>query len=166
MNIPLQPTQRNGYGNSKVLAPQYRQPAAAMLVGRWLIEKATERMRRDGYCACRFSLFVRFPDRRGWSRSRTLGASQDTRQFLRIFDNLWQSVSLLRPHVILSVGVHLGDLMLLSDRSGELFLPLEPGRQSQKEKLAQTVDRLNRRYGQRVVTFGMHQEHPGFFEKG
>ena len=58
-NIPLGETKRNGYGNSKVLAPKYRHPSQAELVGRWLIEKATERMRRDDFCARRVSLHVR-----------------------------------------------------------------------------------------------------------
>lgn len=75
MDIPLLPTQRNGYGNSKVLAPQYRRPDAARLVGRWLTEKAVERMRRDGFCARRFSLMIRLPEGRGWSRAKTLTPS-------------------------------------------------------------------------------------------
>ena len=166
MDIPLLPTARNGYGNSKVLAPKYRRPESAKLVGRWLLEKAAERMRRDGYCARQFSLHIRFPDHRGWWRNRTVSATQDTRLLLSIFDSLWLQMLLAHPVIILSVGVHLGNIIPLSERSGELFLPLEPGRKSQKEILAQTVDRLNRRYGQRVVTFGVQQDHPGFFEKG
>ncbi|GGA32563.1 DNA polymerase Y family protein [Neptunicoccus cionae] len=166
MDIPLLPTVRNGYGNSKVLAPHYRPPHAAMLVGRWLIEKAVARMRRDGFCARRLSLFIRCSDDRGWSRKQSCNASQDTRLFLSIFQTLWNGLPLRSGVVILSVGVHLGDVIALADRSGELFLPMEPGRKNRDEKLAQAVDRLNRRYGQRVVTFGLQQDHPGFFEKG
>lgn len=73
-NIPLIETQRNGYGNLKVLAPKYRRPDQAVLVGRWLVEKATERMRRDDYCARRFSLHARFFPRGGWAGSRTLSS--------------------------------------------------------------------------------------------
>lgn len=166
MDIPLQPTERNGYGNSKVLAPQYRPAPAAELVGRWLIEKAVERMRRDGYCARRFSLFIRFDNHRGWSRDQTCSASQDTRLFLSIFQTLWVQAPISSGGTILSLGVNLGNIIALADRPGELFLPLEPGRKNRNEKLAQAVDRLNRRYGQRVVTFGLQQDHPGFFEKG
>ncbi len=46
-DIPLGETQGNGYGNSKVLAPKFRRSDQARLVGRWLTDKATERMRRD-----------------------------------------------------------------------------------------------------------------------
>ncbi len=64
-----------------------------------------------------------------------------------------------------SIGVHLDDVVPLQDRSGKLFLPLSPGRKSNQEVLAQTVDRLNQRYRKRIIRFGVHQEHPGFFER-
>jgi len=165
-NIPLLGTRRNGYGNSKVLAPEYRQQPTARLVGRWLVEKAAERMRRDGYCARRFSLFVRFYDAHGWSRGQSMTASQDTRLFLNIFDDLWERMSRYRRGYCASVSVHLGDVIRLTDRPGELFLPLEPGAKSRREVLAQTVDRINQRYNKRVVTFGTQQEHFGFFDRG
>ena len=47
-----------------------------------------------------------------------------------------------------------------------MLLPLAPGTQSHREKLATVVDSLNRRYGARVLTYGDQQERPGFFEKG
>lgn len=166
MDIPLQPTQRNGYGNSKVLAPKYRSQAAAKLVGRWLVEKAVERMRRDAHCTRRVSLHVRLFDQHGWAQSQTVTATQDTRLILEIYNNLWQIMRHKRRGNILSVGIHMGELIPLADRPGELFLPLDPGRKSRKEVLAATIDRLNRRYGRRVVTFGVQQDHPGFFERG
>lgn len=166
MDIPLRPTKRNGYGNSKVLAPEYRRPEQARLVGRWLTEKAAERLRRDEFCARRYSLMIRLAGSRGWSRSRTLTPGQNTAVFLEIFERLWTLFMEARPDCVLSVGVHLGDVIPLSERSGELFLPLTPGRQSGGEKLAAVIDRLNRRYGKRAIRYGVHQDHPGFFEKG
>ena len=194
-DIPVLETQRGGYGNSKVLAPQFRSPERAFLVGRWLVEKAAERMRRDGWCARRFSLSLRFQPPggwkagpagappaagRGWSGGRirgthgggwrgslTLTASQDTRAFLALYRRLWQRMEAERaPGLIGSLGVHLGDVIALSERPGELFLPLAPGRRSRDEKLAAVVDRINRRYRARVITFGLQQDHPGFFERG
>lgn len=166
MDVPLLPTQRNGYGNSKVLAPQYRRPDAARLVGRWLTEKAVERMRRDGYCARRFSLMIRLPEGRGWTRAKTLTPSQDSAIFLKLFDSQWAQFRDDRHGYVLSIGVHLGEVIPLSERPGELFLPLAPGEPNKREKLSATIDRINRRFGQRVITYGIHQDHPGFFEKG
>ena len=65
-----------------------------------------------------------------------------------------------------TLSVHLGDVLPLEQRSGELFLPLTPAEQSRNEKLAAVVDRINHRYKSRVITFGPQQDHPGFFEKG
>lgn len=165
-DIPLGKTQRNGYGNSKVLAPKYRRPDQARLVGRWLTEKATERMRRDDFCAQRFTLHIRIMPKGGWAKSQSVNASQDTQIMLNIFENLWRKMMVTQPCLIGSVSVQLGDVLSLSQRSGELFLPLEPAVQNRSEKLSAVVDRINHRYKSRVITFGRQQGHPGFFENG
>jgi len=165
-NIPLGETKRSGYGNSKVLAPEYRSPKQAVLVGRWLVEKATERMRRDGYCARRFSLHARFHPHGGWAGSKTITPSQDTRAFLGIYETLWHDLLRSTPRTIGSLSVQLSPVIPLSQRSGELFLPLEPAKQNRSERLSAVVDRINHRYKSRLVIYGQHQEHPGFFEKG
>ena len=165
-DIPLGETQRNGYGNSKVLAPKYRRPDQARLVGRWLTEKATERMRRDDFCAQRFTLHIRIMPKGGWAKSQSVNASQDTQIMLNIFENLWHKMMATQPRIIGSVSVQLSDVLPLSQRSGELFLPLEPAAQNRSEKLSAVVDRINHRYKSRVITFGRQQDHPGFFENG
>ena len=165
-NIPLLETKRGGYGNSKVLAPKFRAPDQAELVGRWLVEKAAERMRRDAFCAPRFSLHARFLPRGGWAGSKTTMATQDTRVFLGIYEALWAEMLTRRPQIIGSLSVHLGNVLPLSQRSGELFLPLAPAKPNRNEKLAAVVDRINHRYKSRVITYGVQQDHPGFFEKG
>ncbi len=165
-NIPLLPTKRNGYGNSKVLAPKYRTPDKALLVGRWLTEKSTERMRRDKFCARRFSLQARFLPQGGWSGSRTVSATQDTRMILGIYMALFAEMMKTQPRIIGSVSVNLTDVLPLAQRSGELFLPLQAATQSRNEKLAVAVDHINQRYRSRMIMFGDQQDHPGFFEKG
>jgi len=165
-NIPLGETQRNGYGSSKVLAPEFRRPDKAKLVGRWLVEKATERMRRDEFCARRFSLYAHFMPEGGWSGAQSVMATQDTRVLLGIYSDLWEKLMQKRPRLVSSVSVHLGNVLPLSQRSGELFLPLEAAKQSRNEKLSAVVDRINRRYKTRIITYGDQQDHPGFFEKG
>lgn len=168
MNIQLEPTKRSGYGNSKVLAPRYRTLNKAYLVGRWLTEKAAERMRRDEYCTRMIGLSCRFLPEGGWGRTMKVTATQDTRVVLDVYEALWASMTArCAPSAAVgSVSVHLGDVLPLRERPGELFLPLEAGRQNRSEKLASVVDHLNRRYGRRVVTFGLQQDHPGFFDRG
>jgi DNA polymerase-4 len=72
----------------------------------------------------------------------------------------------IRPLYIDSLGVHFSDIIFLKDRSAEFFISFEAGKQNKKEKLSSSIDNLNFRYGKRVVKFGIHKEHPGFFEKG
>lgn len=164
-NIPLQETSRGGYGQSKVLAPKYRNPLAARKVGRWLTERAVARMRRDGYCAGQFSIYISRYNQSSFKRSRTLTHSQDTRMFMSLFDELSEPIIKSKTQAF-SIGVNLGKIIKLQDRSGELFLPLEAGKTNQSEKLSIVVDQLNRRYGQRVIQHGIQQEHLGFFDRG
>lgn len=165
-HVPLVETGRNGFGQVKVLAPGFRDPERARLVGRWLVEKATERMRWYGYCAGQFALQCRIVPLGQWTRFRRFGPSQSTRDMLAHYEVLWQKMlARVTPRPILSVGVHLGNLLPLSQRSGEMLPPLEPGQPGDTERLGSVIDNLNRRYGARMVTYGMQLEHPGYFER-
>ena len=50
-------------------------------------------------------------------------------------------------------------------KSGEFLLNLYPGEKNTREKLSTSIDNLNMRYGKRIINFGVHREHPGFFER-
>lgn len=164
-NIPLQETSRGGYGQSKVLAPEYRNPISACRVGRWLTERAVGRMRRDGYCAARFSIQISRYNQRSFNRSRSLTHSQDTKVFMSLFDELSQPFASARARAV-SISVNLSNIIRLEDRPAELFLPLDAGKANKNEKLSTLIDQLNRRYGQKVIQHGVQQEHLGFFDKG
>jgi len=69
------------------------------------------------------------------------------------------------PKRVEFVGVRLSGLIKLKDRSGEFFLELQAGEKNLRERLSSSVDNLNLRYGKRIVNFGVHREHPGFFER-
>lgn len=166
MDIRLAETRRSGYGNSKVLSPEYREPESARLVGRWLVEKAAERMRRDGYCSSLVTLNTSFMERQRWAGKQPMTSTQDTRLLLRGYEELWQQMAGNGIGQVLSVSVHLGSLMRMDDRPGDWFAPRDPGLPTIQEKLACSIDMINRRYGNRVVSFGIHQAHPGFFERG
>lgn len=164
-DIPLIETQRNTYGQSKVLAPKYRPAPMATRVGRWLVERAAARMRRDGYCAGRISIHIGLWKQRGHHWQQTITPTQDTRDFLGIFDQLTARFTQSRTQAT-SIGINLTNLVLLRDRNGELFLPLAPGESSQREGLSSTIDRINLRYGKTVIKHGVQQEHLGFFDRG
>ena len=165
--VPLVETRRGGFGNSKVLAPDFRDPVAAYLVSRWLVEKAASRLRREGRTAASFSLSVHPLDRPRWGGALRCAATQDTAEFLRINRRLWHSAwPAIRGSQLLAVGIHLGDVALLVERSGDLLAPLAPAERSQGERVSVAADFINARFGPGTIRFGINRPHPGFFERG
>lgn len=167
MDIPLTANVRGGFGNSKVLAPEFRTARRAYQVGRWLVEKSAARLRREGYVAARFSLTVNYFEGRRWSRGVSCAPSQDTAYFLRLHRALWSSLWRAEPPAAVhSVGVHMGNVSLLQDRAGDLFAPLAPADRTRGEQVSIAVDQINSRFGADTITFGITAPHPGFFERG
>lgn len=166
-DIPLIETRRHGYGNSKVLSPGNRAPAAAYLVGRWLVEKSATRLRRDDRVTARLALMVRLMQGGRWQGAIRCAATQDTGALLRLHRALWRDLwHRHRPRAILSVSVHLGDVALLAERPGDLLMPLPPAATSRGEQVSAVVDEINRRFGRETVRWGENRPHPGFFERG
>lgn len=166
-NIPLVETTRNGYGNSKVLSPENKSINNAYLVSRWLIEKSGHRLRRDGYTTTRFSIFMRFEPEGGWRGSLKTHPTQDTLLFLRLNKQLWRKMyDRKHPIRISSIGIHLGEVRKLDDRSGEMLLPLDAGRASSGEALGSIMDKINGRFGVGTVKYGENKPHLGFFDRG
>ncbi len=167
MDIPLTATERHGYGNSKILSPAFRAPREAYLVGRWLAEKASARLRRDGRVTSRVAVMVSLLPEGGWSRSIKCEPTQDTAYILRLHRDLWRAMwRQVRPWQIMSFSVHLGDVSLLADRPGDLFAPLQPAARSAGERTSAVVDLINQRFGRETIRFGINRPHPGFFERG
>ena len=165
--IPLTATRRGGYGNSKILAPEFRDPRSAYLVSRWLVEKATARLRRDGRTAASFSLHISCEHAPGFARSVSSAASQDTLVFLRINRLLWRAAwAAIRGHRIIAVGVQLGNVEFLSNRNGDMLRELPAAAKTRGEQAAAAVDFINGRFGAGAITYGVNQPHPGFFERG
>lgn len=167
MPIPLMKTKRGGYGNSKVLAPDFRAPAEAYLVSRWLIEKAAARLRRDRRVARSFSLQLSPMNRPRWARSMRCAGTQDTLEFLKINRALWRAAwPAIRGSKLIGIGVHLSDVDYLADRTGDLLLPVSPAEQTRGERASAAADFINQRFGAGTIRFGINQPHPGFFERG
>ena len=165
--VPLVETQRGGYGNSKVLAPQFRRPQEAYLVSRWLVEKASARLRRDGRVAAIVSLSLSPLDRPRWGRSVRTAPTQDTAKILRINRALWRAAwPTIRGAQLLSIGVHLGEVDLLAARSGDLLLPVAPATRTAGERASAAMDFINDRFGAGTIRMGINRPHPGFFERG
>jgi len=167
MDIPLQETTRGGYGNSKVLSPAFRSPREAYLVGRWLVEKAGARLRRDGRVASRFSLFLHLDQHRSWRGSIKCAPTQDTSIFLALHRTLWREAwAKQRPRQVLSLTVQMEEVSMLTERTGDLLIPLSPAETTRGERVSATADLINRRFGAETIRFGVNAPHHGFFERG
>lgn len=165
-DIPILATVRGGFGNSKVLSPEFREPLRAYYVGRWLTEKAASRLRREGRVTARFTLTVTFVAGGRWNRSMSCFPTQDTAFLLRLHRTLWRALWRGRPGPVLSLGVHLGEVGLIRERRGDLLAPLAPAERTRGEEVSRAVDQINARFGDGTVRFGLQMPHPGFFERG
>ena len=166
-DIPIVATQRQGYGNSKVLAPENRKLANAYRVSRWLVEKAATRLRREDRTASRFSIQISCLPRGWWADDITCFPSQDTMHFQELNRILWRRFhDRTRCRFCMSVSVRLGRIGKLEHRVPDLFLPIPLARRTNLEKLGTAVDSLNRRYGPDTVSFGQTLPHYGFFDRG
>jgi DNA polymerase-4 len=167
-NIPLGIPKRGGYGNSKMLAPENRTLKNSYFVSRWLIEKSVARLRRDNYTASQFTLFIGIQKPKGhWVQSVKTHYSQDIAHFLDINRGLWLAMyARERPYSISSIFIQLRNILPLSKRPSEMFLPMDMAKQNQREHLSKTIDTINCRFGASTVTYGINKAHNGFFERG
>ena len=166
-DIPLTETKRGGYGNSKILAPGLRDPVSAYLVTRWLIEKATARLRLDGRVAGYFGVQIGRENDKALVCNVSCAESQDTRIFLRLNRRIWRGLwPKISGYRITSVGVQLGKVELLAKRNGDLLRGLRAAEQTPGERAAAAVDFINGRFGAGSITYGVNVPHPGFFERG
>jgi len=144
-------TKRRTVSHSHVLHPKMRSDEGMYSVLIKLIHKAGARLRRLDHYACRMSIQIAYFDMpRSWETYLKPGQFQDTHTMIKAFLKMWPK----RPagKTPLRVSVILSDLIPTSKTSLPLFS--DDGR---KIKLAETMDKINERYGLDCVYFGtMH----------
>lgn len=160
------PTSRGMFGHGRVLPPEWRTVGYARSCSRLLLTKAARRMRRDGYYAGLLWLWL--DTRHGaWFGQRELPSVQDDHACLKALDVLWEKAKreVKRGAVIVRVGVTLSKLTPASERQFDLFLNDDKERQ-RCELITNTIDRLNHKFGKRVVTLGPWTPPPGGYAGG
>lgn len=144
-------TKRRTVSHSHVLHPQMRTDEGMYSVLIKLIHKAGARLRRLNHYACRMSIHISyFSKADSWKSYVKLGQFQDTHTMIKAFLKMWPK----RPagKTPLRVSVVLSDLMPTAETSLPLFSD-----ESRRIRLAETMDRINERYGLDCVYFGtMH----------
>ncbi|MSP93710.1 MAG: type VI secretion protein ImpB [Alphaproteobacteria bacterium] len=160
------PTSRGMYGHGRVLPPSWRTVEHARSCSRLLLTKAARRMRRGGYHASLLWLWLDIRND-AWFGQRELHAVQDDHACLEGLDALWAKAQreIAYRAEIVRVGVTLSGLTPASERQLDLLLDDDKKRR-RCELITNTIDRLNQKFGKRVVTLGPWTPPPGGYAGG
>ncbi len=157
---PPPPGPPKSFGHGRVLAPEHAAPEAAWPVACALLLKAAARMRRARMVAGEVILSVRWRAEEGaadadhaWKRPLAL-ATADSFALLRALEGPWRELlrgaRRRRDARLRSVHVYLARLAPERGRQLDLFAS-QDARWRERERLWAEIDRLNRRFGGRVV---------------
>ncbi|WP_460274976.1 Y-family DNA polymerase [Celeribacter sp. ULVN23_4] len=145
-------TKRGMIGHGQVLTGPNATPEGARLVARRLLVKAAARLRREGYFTRSLSISLKAQDKRRQYRERSLYATQDTFFLLEALSELWAGLTPCpRPK---AVSVTLGGLIKEARVMDDLFAP-----KADRAPLCLAIDRLNQRFGQDTVRYGLLPPH-------
>jgi DNA polymerase-4 len=150
--IERPPTQRCTVGHSHVLEPKFRTLPLAEAVLHRLLQKAAARLRTLGYLAGGLAVSVKFINRQRWGDEISFLETQDTLDFIRVFDLVWKRCPSCSPPP-LAVGVTLFHLVAAHN-----ITPNLPHWERSRLALHQAIDRLNQGYGKNTVYFGGAQQ--------
>lgn len=163
--IRAQATARGMYGHGRVLSPEWRALDKAESCSRLLVIRASRRLRRDGWAAGRMVLWLDLYIGRkqgGWVEAMDLPGVSDDKAFLDALKLIWRRVHESLPASVraIRVGVTLMDLTRATERQLDWIHDDDAMRQ-RWETLTAIKDRLNRKYGSRVLEFGLFEQPPG-----
>ncbi|WP_417267340.1 type VI secretion protein ImpB [Celeribacter baekdonensis] len=144
-------TRRNMIGHGQVLTNGNKTPEGARLVSRRLLVKAAARLRREGLYARNLSLGLRPISGQGIRYDSTIRATQDTFFLLSTLSGLWAAAP---AAPLRSVSVTLAGLLPAADVMDDLFAP-----EADRRGLCLAIDRLNQRFGQDTVRYGLLPPH-------
>lgn len=142
------PSDRCTVGHSHVLEPKCRTRPQAEAILHRLLQKAAARLRTMGYLAGGLSVSVRFVGQGHWGDEMHFLETQDTLEFIRIFDLIWQKMPSSAP-TPLAVGVTLFHLTATNNVTPNL-----PHWEVSRLALDLAMDKLNQCYGKNTVYFG------------
>ena len=155
---------RRTIGHSHVLAPSMRPREKARIVARRLTLKATSRMRRLGFFADSFALYIRYDipkniqTKRKWHMEAKIPLAEDSFSFLKALNLLWkQMITDDNPYAIKHISVTLYGLTPADKIMPDLFKELEdPVTITQKRhtRLSTAMDAINAKFGLDCVVIG------------
>ena len=146
---------RGMFGHGRVLPPESRSLPKAKEIARLLLIKAGRRLRREGYYAAGFWLYMAV--RNGsWSDHLSLPIVNDDKAILSALETLWARADKALPAHITVYRVHvtLVDLSSADHRQMDMLLN-DDGERRKWETITKAMDRLNSKYSQTIVSLGL-----------
>ncbi|HHI82078.1 MAG TPA: type VI secretion protein ImpB [Rhizobiales bacterium] len=154
-DIQAQESRRAMFGHGRVLPPEARSLAGAREIARLLLIKAGRRLRREGYHAAGFHLYLAVHGG-SWSRDLSLPAVNDDKAILSALAALWARACRELPARITVYRVHVTLFRLTDARFRQMDMLLDDDRERRKwEAVTGAMDRLNARYSRTVVSLGL-----------
>ena len=155
-DVPTAPTSKSVIGHSRILDPDLRPHDKAYNVLRHLTVKAASRLRRYDLFAQKIHIGLRFQDRRKWGAERSFSPSQDNDTFLDAVDLLWFSaMHYFGNPDLFKVSISLYGFIEGKKITLDLFETAPKTVKKTNEQLSQSVDLLNKKYGQHTITLGV-----------
>lgn len=147
VDVAQPPSKRSSLGHSHVLPPHLRHDAGAFSVLSKLTQKATLRLRAEGYLAGRLGLRVSYRKHAEWGVETRFAPMQNTLSSLRLLAALWAQRPRRREPV--KVAMVFGDLL----PRAQVSLPLFPG-SVRDPGLDGAFDHIRRKFGAEALYFG------------
>lgn len=156
IEIAKEETQKRVIGHSHVLAPENRPAIEAQRVSQRLLLKAASRMRRQHYYATRLTVGIRIENGEKYKAETNFQPSCDNQKLAQAWQNMWKKALAQSPYAaprIKKISVNLHGLVEAAQVQPDLFdeQPLKKS-QYKNEKLSQTMDALNTRFGRNTIT--------------
>lgn len=147
--VPDLETQTHSINHSHVLPPDERNDVDAYAILNRLTQKAAMRLRKMGYYAARYSVFMKYLNGPTWGRDSQFNETQDTVVFLRALEHVWKQRPPKKSLKPLAVGMVLHGLVHESEHTGTLF-----DNEDARHRLYDAIDQLNVKFGKNAVYFG------------
>lgn len=151
--LPEKETNRCSIGHSHVLPPENRVPDKALSVVHKLTQKASIRLRKEGYLAGSLHLHLNYMHLGKWSAEMRFEHSDDSLHFAKVVRMLWKK----RPNhqsPLLQVGMTLNHLLEQNNYTPSLFTQIDPV----KQRLNSALDKIRDKHGMGSVFLGSEQE--------
>jgi DNA polymerase-4 len=165
--VQSQSTKRSMFGHGRVLPPDWRDFDHGFECARFLTTKAAWRLRRAGFLARRYNLWLRLMDGR-WAGECALEAVNDNQAAISALQTLWFQARQELPSNSEIKHLHIAFSSLVALKEANQFSMFSPDQQRQKRwgAACAALDDLNRKYSKTVVSMGPLTPPPGGYAGG